>query len=49
MMCSDGINVSPTLANSDIGVSVNRETDIAMDFSDVILNALRLRKNITIF
>ena len=38
MMCGDGINDSPALANSDIGVSVKSGTDIAMDSSDVILN-----------
>ena len=37
MMCGDGINDSPALANSDIGVSVNSGTDIAMDASNVIL------------
>lgn len=37
MMCGDGINDSPALANSDIGVSVQSGTDIAMDSSDVIL------------
>ena len=37
MMCGDGINDSPALANSNIGVSVNSGTDIAMDSSDVIL------------
>lgn len=37
MMCGDGINDSPALANSDIGVSVKSGTDIAMDSSDVIL------------
>lgn len=37
MMCGDGINDSPALASSDIGVSVNTGTDIAMDSSDVIL------------
>lgn len=37
MMCGDGINDSPALANSDIGVSVNSGTDIAMDSSEVIL------------
>lgn len=37
MMCGDGINDSPALANSDIGVSVNSGTDIAMNSSDVIL------------
>lgn len=37
MMCGDGINDSPALANSDIGVSVTSGTDIAMDSSDVIL------------
>lgn len=37
MMCGDGINDSPALANSDIGVSVNSGSDIAMDSSEVIL------------
>ncbi len=37
MMCGDGINDSPALTISDIGVSVNTGTDIAMDSSDVIL------------
>lgn len=37
IMCGDGINDSPALACSDIGVSVNSGTDIAMDSSDVIL------------
>ena len=37
MMCGDGINDSPALANADIGVSVHGSTDIAMDSSDVIL------------
>ena len=37
MMCGDGINDSPALANSDIGVSVKSGTDIAIDSSDVIL------------
>ena len=37
MMCGDGINDSPALASSDIGVSMNSGTDIAMDSSDVIL------------
>ena len=37
MMCGDGINDSPALMASNIGVSVNSGTDIAMDSSDVIL------------
>ena len=37
MMCGDGINDSPALASSNISVSVNSGTDIAMDSSDVIL------------
>lgn len=37
MMCGDGINDSPALTNSDIGVSIKSGTDIAMDSSDVIL------------
>ena len=37
MMCGDGINDSPALTVSDVGVSVNTGTDIAMDSSNVIL------------
>ena len=37
LMCGDGINDSPALATSNIGVSINSGTDIAMDSSDVIL------------
>lgn len=37
MMCGDGINDSPALMASNIGVSVKSGTDIAMDSSDVIL------------
>ena len=37
MMCGDGINDSIALAYSDIGISVNDGTDIAMDSADVIL------------
>ena len=37
MMVGDGINDAPSLASSDIGVSVNCGTDIAADSSDVIL------------
>lgn len=39
MMCGDGINDSPALSLSDIGVSVKSGTDIAMDSSDVILTS----------
>lgn len=37
MMCGDGINDSPALANSNIGVSVKSGTDIAIDSANVIL------------
>ncbi len=37
MMCGDGINDSPALANSNIGVSIKSATDIAMDCANVIL------------
>ncbi len=48
MMCGDGINDSPALASSDIGVSVNSGTDIAMDSSDVILTKNDLRSIINL-
>ena len=37
MMCGDGINDSPALASSHIGVSPKSSTDIALDSSDVVL------------
>jgi Cu+-exporting ATPase len=37
MMIGDGINDSPALTLSDIGVGINSGSDIAMDSSDVIL------------
>ncbi len=48
MMCGDGINDSPALANSDIGVSVNSGTDIAMDSSEVILTRNNLNSIINL-
>ena len=48
MMCGDGINDSPALAMSDIGVSVNSGTDIAIDSSDVILTKNDLRSIINL-
>lgn len=36
IMCGDGINDSPALANSNIGISINSAADIAIDTADVI-------------
>lgn len=44
MMVGDGINDAPSLAKSNIGVSINSGTDIAMDSSDVILTHDDLEK-----
>ncbi len=48
IMCGDGINDSPALAISDIGISVNGGTDIAADSSDIILTNNNLNSIITL-
>ena len=48
MMCGDGINDSPALTVSDIGVSVNTGTDIAIDSSEVILTRNDLKSIINL-
>ncbi len=37
MMCGDGINDSPALIESNVGVSINGGTDIAIDSAGIIL------------
>ena len=49
MMVGDGINDAPSLARSDIGVSLSGSSDIALDSSDVILIHNDLSKIITLF
>lgn len=44
MMVGDGINDAPSLATSDIGVSINSGTDIAANSSDVLLMSDNLDK-----
>ena len=48
MMIGDGINDSPALSSSDIGISVNSGTDIAMDSSEVILTRNNLNSIINL-
>ncbi|MBR1718661.1 MAG: cation-translocating P-type ATPase [Bacilli bacterium] len=49
MMIGDGINDAPSLASSDIGVSLGGATDIAGDSADVILLQDDLSKIIILF
>ena len=49
MMIGDGINDAPSLASSDIGVSLSGATDIAGDSADVILLQDDLSKIIALF
>lgn len=42
MMCGDGINDSPALVESNIGVSINGGTEIALDAAGVILKSENL-------
>ena len=42
MMCGDGINDSPALIESNVGVSINGGTDIAIDSAGIILKNEKL-------
>ena len=48
MMVGDGINDAPSLALADIGVSLERATDIAIDSSDVVIMNNDLSKIVTL-
>ena len=49
MMIGDGINDAPSLISSNIGVSVNKECNIASDASDIILINDNLESILNIF
>ena len=49
MMVGDGINDAPSLARSDIGVSLSGGTDIAIDSADIILVQDDLSKIVDIY
>ena len=49
MMIGDGINDAPSLVSANIGVSVNKECNIASDASDIILINDNLESVLNIF
>ena len=49
MMIGDGINDAPSLVSANIGVSINKDCNIASDASDVILINDNLESVINLF